>query len=60
MWKVPDKYHTRCTSKETDRLIEETVYEAINAEEAAARGYLNCVLHNNNDRNVSVEVKLVH
>lgn len=60
MWDVPDKYHTRCISRENDRLIEESVYEAINEEEARARGFLNCVLHNNHDRNVKIEVMKIH
>ncbi len=57
MWKVPDRYHTTCRSRETDRIIEETVYEAINKDEAEARAFLNCVIHNDNNRNVSVSSK---
>ncbi len=59
MNKVPVKYKTICTSRESDRIVEETIYEAINEEEAAARAYLNCVIHNGNDRNVTVEVKRI-
>jgi hypothetical protein len=57
MWPVPDKYSTKCFLDDTDAVISEHIFEAINKDEAEARAYLNCVIENNQDRNVRVSVK---
>jgi len=57
MWKVPIKYKTTCFSNDNGREIEYRELEAINEQEAEARAYLNCVISNNQNRNVRVEVK---
>jgi len=57
MWEVPDKYNTKCFSNETDAVISEHVFEAINKDEAETRAYLNCVIENNKKRNIRISVK---
>jgi len=57
MWPVPVKYNTKCFSNDSDSIISEHVFEAINKNEAEARAYLNCVIENHNNRNVRVSVK---
>ena len=44
-------------SNESDSMISEHQFEAINSDEAEARAYLNCVIENHNNRNVRVSVK---
>jgi len=57
MWKVPDKYTAHCYSTDTGELIEDMQLEAIDDAEAESRAYLNCVLHNNKNRNIRVEIE---
>jgi len=59
MWPVPDKYNTKCFSNETNSVISEHVFEAINKNEAEARAFLNCVIENKKNRNVRVSVKKI-
>jgi len=57
MWQVPKKYNTKCFSNDTDSVISEHMFEAINRDEAETRAYLNCVIENNKKRDVHVSVK---
>lgn len=59
MWSVPDKYETKCFSNETNSIISEHLFEAINKNEAETRAYLNCVIENKKNPNVHVSVKRV-
>lgn len=59
MWPVPDKYETKCFSNDTDSIISEHVFEAINKDEAEARAFLNCVIENQKNPNVHVFVKKI-
>ncbi|HNX25293.1 MAG TPA: hypothetical protein PKG60_14700 [Spirochaetota bacterium] len=59
MWPIAKKYETKCFIKDTDSMISEHMFEAINKDEAEARAYLNCVKENKNKRNVYVRVKKV-
>ena len=60
MWDpIPDKYSTKCTIKGSNEVVFDRVYEAINADEAEARSYLNCVKENNKKTNVNIEVKRI-
>jgi hypothetical protein len=61
MWQTAKKYETTCILNDTNTVISEQIYEAINKKEAEARAYLNCVKENSNNRNVKVTVKkLMH
>lgn len=57
MWPAAKKYQTRCLVNETNSVISEHEFEAINRNEAEARAYLNCVKENNNRRDIHVEVR---
>lgn len=57
MWQTPKKYKTQCLLKDNGTVISEHVFEAINRDEAEARAYLNCVIENNRNSNVEVNVK---
>ncbi len=58
MWDpIPDKYNTKCTIKGSGDIVFDRVYEAINANEAESRAFLNCVKENNRKTNVEVKVK---
>jgi len=59
MWQTAKKYKTQCFSKSTDSVISEHVFEAINKDEAETRAFLNCVIENNKNMNVRVNVKRV-
>lgn len=56
MWQTAKKYETKCFIKNTDTLLSEHVFEAINKDEAEARAFLNCVKDTKN-RDVYVSVK---
>ena len=57
MWPVPGKYKTICSLNDSDKVISEHVFEAINKDEAETRAYLNCIIENNMNRNVNIIVK---
>jgi len=57
MWPIPDKYKTQCFLNETNSLISEHIFEAINKDEAETRALLNCVIENNKKKNVHVSVQ---
>ncbi len=59
MWPVPDKYETICFSNDTDSIISENIFEAINKDEAESRAYLNCVIENKKNANVHLSVKKI-
>lgn len=54
MWEVPKKYNTKCFINETETLVSEHVFEAINRDEAETRAYLNCINENHKKRNIHV------
>lgn len=57
MWKVPVKYDTVCYDVTTGEGMYRKTFEAINADEAEARAYLNCVRANRMKTNARVTVK---
>lgn len=60
MWDpVAEKYQTKCTIKGRDKVVFDRVYEAINANEAETRAFLNCVHENNRQSNVYINVKKI-
>ncbi|HQO01498.1 MAG TPA: hypothetical protein PLI62_04445 [Spirochaetota bacterium] len=59
MWKVPQKYITKCVSTVNGKDIQNLEIEAINWDEAENRAYLNCMLLTDPDKNIRVEVTRV-
>ncbi len=59
MWDVPVKYKTACYLNDSDKLISEHVFEAINRDEAEARAYLNCINENNKKKNIRVRAEKI-
>jgi len=57
MWPVPVKYNTKCYLNNSDSLISEHVFEAINRNEAETRAYLNCIIENNKKTNIRISTR---
>lgn len=57
MWEIPKKYHTECVNALNGNHIQHLNLEAINEREAETRAYLNCLIANNDDKNIRIEVR---